>query len=140
MSDHQLHVDDDGFVRAPVAEVYPVLTNLELWASWWPGTRLATTGDDRHRVVLGRGPLRTRLTIQAHGWRHDAGFRLRIAGALQGDAEFWLEEGWGGTVVHHLATLSGSRRGLERYRRWVRHGLWGVKDHVQHTVLEAGPA
>lgn len=134
-----LHVDDDGFVRAPVAACYPVLTHLAAWPSWWPGTRVAERpGEDRFTVTAGRGPGRLVLDVVAHGWRHDAGFRMTVTGTVTGEVEWWLEEGWDGTVVHHLATLHGvsPRRG-RRYRRWVRAGLWGVKDRVQADVLAA---
>lgn len=141
MDGHALHVDDDGFVRAPVADVYPVLTNIGQWPSWWPETRVdPASGEDRYRLRVGRGLLGLRLDVRAHAWRHDAGFRLEVAGALRGDIEFWLEEGWGGTVVHHLATVHGRSGALRRYRRWARAGLWGVKDQVQGSLLEAGVA
>lgn len=141
--DHDvLHVDDDGFVRAPAADCYGVLTHVAAWPTWWPGTRVADrSGKDHFAVTIGRGLRRTRLDVRAHGWRHERGFRLAVTGDLTGDVEFWLEEGWGGTVVHHLATLAGRRPGVHRrYRRWARRGLWGVKDAVQEAELEAGAA
>ncbi len=140
MDDHVLHVDDDGFVRAPVAAVYPVLTHLTAWPDWWPATRVTERrGRDRVRIVVGRVPGR-RLVMEAraHGWRHDAGFHLELTGSVEGTVEFWLEEGWDGTVVHHLATLRAPGRGAaRRYRRWARAGLWGCKDQVQADVLES---
>ncbi len=134
-----LHVDDDGFVRAPAADVYRALSHVGAWPDWWQGTRVAErSGKDHFRVLIGRGPTRIRLDVRAHGWRHERGFHLAVAGDLTGDVEFWLEPGWDGTVVHHLATLAGGRRGRHRrYRSWVRRGLWGVKDHVQQAALEA---
>lgn len=134
-----LHVDDDGFVRAPVAACYPVLTHLGAWPSWWAGTRVAERpGADHFRVLVGRGPGRLALDVRAHDWRHDAGFRLTVTGTVTGEVEWWLEEGWGGTVVHHLATLHDVRpRQARRYRRWVRAGLWGAKDRIQADVLAA---
>ncbi len=137
-----LHVDDDGFVRAPAADVYRALSHVGAWPTWWPGTRVAErSGKDQFRVLVGRGPGRIRLDVRAHGWRHERGFHLAVAGDVTGDVEFWLEPGWGGTVVHHLATLDGGRRGLHRrYRQWVRRGLWGVKDRTQQAVLETGVA
>lgn len=142
MDDHLLHVDDDGFVRAPVAVCYPVLTHLAAWPEWWPGTRVTPrTGKDHVGLRIGRGPRRLTLDVRAHSWRHDAGFRLTVTGALDGEVEFWLEEGWGGTVVHHLATLrTADRRAARRYRRWARAGLWGSKDAVHARVLATEPA
>ena len=137
-----LHVDDDGFVRAPAAACYRALTHVAAWSQWWPGTRVRErAGDDEFAVRLGRWPRRLRLDVRAHGWRHERGFRLAVTGDLDGELEFWLEPGWDGTVVHHLATLHGGTTAQQRrYRRWARHGLWGVKDHVQGGVLAAGPS
>lgn len=135
-----LHVDDDGFVRAPAAACYRALTHVAAWPDWWPSTRVRErAGDDEFTVVVGRWPRRLRLELRAHGWRHEQGFRLAVTGDLTGEVEFWLEPGWDGTVVHHLATLRGGGAARHRhYRRWVRQGLWGVKDRVQGAVLEAG--
>lgn len=134
-----LHVDDDGYVRAPAADIYRTLTDIGAWPDWWQGTRVAERpGQDHFRVLVGRGPARLGLDVRAHRWRHERGFHLAVTGALTGDIEFWLEPGWDGTVVHHLATLTGGRRGRHRrYRRWVRRGLWGVKDRIQQAVWEA---
>lgn len=135
-----LHVDDDGYVRAPAADCYRVLTDVAAWPQWWPATHVADRpADDHFRVRVGRWPARLRLDVRAHGWRHERGYRLAVTGDLHGDVEFWLEPGWDGTVVHHLATLrGGGRRTARRYRRWVRRGLWGVKDRVEAAVREAG--
>lgn len=137
-----LHVDDDGFVRAPAAPCYRALTHVAAWPDWWPDTSVrAQPRKDHFGLVLGAGPRRIRLEVRAHGWRHERGFRLTVTGDLVGEVEYWLEPGWGGTVVHHLATLDrGTRATHRRYRCWVRHGLWGVKDRVQGAVLAAGAA
>lgn len=126
-----LHVDDDGFVRAPAGLVYPVLTAVDAWGTWWPGvTSTPADGDGRHALRLRRpGPLpwtlqdavvdlaggaptvglaarraALRLDLVATGgaWRHDEGFVLELGGDLVGRAEFWLEAVAGGTVIHHL--------------------------------------
>lgn len=137
-----LHVDDDGFVRAPAALVYRHLTDLAGYPTWWPGVRVTERGGDRHaldvRDPAGRG--RLRLEAEAHAWRHDAGFRLRLSGDIEGEAEWWLEPGWGGTVVHHLlvATAEGDHRGrLRTYRASLRHGLWATKDRLQTLTRTA---
>lgn len=137
-----LNVDDDGFVRAPIALVYRHLTDLTGYPAWWPGTAVQSVGEDTYaldvRDPAGRG--RLQFTATAHGWRHDAGFRLTLDGDVQGEAEWWLEDGWGGTVVHHLlaaTTSRDARRRLRTYRSSLRHGLWATKDRLQPLTREA---
>lgn len=139
----EFHVDDDGFVRAPRGLVYRRLTDVAAWPGFWPGCAVSAVAgaDETHRVRL-RGPgLQRRLTIEvtAHTWRHDEGFRLDVTGDVTGSAEFWLQEGWGGTVVHHLASLEAAgprpRAAAIAYRSCLRRGLWGLKDDLQAQVL-----
>lgn len=135
----ELVVDDAGFVRAPAWLVYRRLNDVATWPRWWRGTRVRRlpAGDDGQAWALelqGAWLRRLRLAVVLHDWRRDKGFFLDVTGDLVGRAEFWLEEAYGGTVVHHLlsATAAGPpRRGrvvLEDYRRAVRIGLWGLKD------------
>lgn len=141
-----LHVDDDAFVRAPAALVYRRLTHIGAWESWWPGVRATPRHDAegpeswsltwravRHRAL--------RFDAVPGQWRHDAGFRLEVTGDLDGWTEFWLEEGWGGTVVHHLVVASTARRApmrvLRDYRTVLRRGLWRLKDDLQTEVRTA---
>lgn len=141
-----LHVDDDGYVRAPAALVYRQLTDVGRWTGWWPGMRalpLAAPGEDeRWALEMQRSPRHTlRVAARPHQWRHDAGFRLDLSGDLDGWSEFWLEPGWGGTVVHHLLVASTAdpqpMRVLADYRAVLRAGLWELKDTLQRTVREA---
>ncbi len=127
-----LHVDDAGFVRAPEARCYRVLTHVAAWPSFWPATAVVDHGGDRFTVTAGRRPRRLRLAVAAGGWRHDAGFTMRLGGDLVGRWEVWLEPGWGGTVVHHVVAAPGtSMRRRRHLRRWLRTGLWGLKDLLQ---------
>ena len=138
-----LHVDDDGFVRAPAALCYRTLTNLPAWGTWWPGGSVTPVDGLADAVALvlpdarrlpGRGG-RSRLRAVAGEWRHDRGFRLALSGDLDGTAEFWLEPGWGGTVVHHVLLARTDRDDgaavLQAYRWWLRQGLWALKDMLQ---------
>jgi hypothetical protein len=137
----QLHVDDAGFVRAPVDLVYRRITDLGGWPDWWPGAVLRPLvpgpEDDQVWALELRGaPLRRlRLRINAHGWRFHAGFSLGLGGDLDGRWEIWLEPSHGGTVVHHVvvATAVAPRplRQLADLRRAIRAGLWGLKDTLQ---------
>ncbi len=81
---------------------------------------------------------RVRLTARLHGWRLDAGFALELRGDLDGRAEFWLEPGYGGTVVHHLVIATTTHpRPLEvhtDHRRALRRGLWALKDLLELEV------
>jgi hypothetical protein len=145
-----LHVDDDGFVRAPVELVYRRLTHVAAWPTWWPGIvvrplppeagpHASTDAPDECWAFELRGaPLRrVRLTARLHSWRHERGFSLALRGDVEGHAEFWLEPGYGGTVVHHLliarTDLAHPVRVYRDYRRALRRGLWGLKDvlHVE---------
>jgi len=136
----ELHVDDDGFVRAPVDLVYRRLTHVAAWPTWWDGLRvrpLPPEGDDEVWALELRGaPLRRlRLAARLHDWRHEAGFSLDLRGDIVGHAEFWLDPDHGGTVVHHLLVARTDVPKplvvLRDYRRAVRRGLWGLKDTLQ---------
>lgn len=140
-----LHVDDDGFARAPVGLVYPRLTDVGSWGQWWPAlevTRLAGPADGGERFDLrfrARWPaVSLHVVVTPHSWQHDDRFTLTFDGDLIGEGQFWLEPGWGGTVVHHWFAGHTPRRDslrvLAAYRRALRRGLWGFKDDVQSTV------
>ncbi len=138
-----LHIDDDGFVRAPAPLVYRRLTHFLAWPAWWPGMAVAArppvAGDEAVSLemtpVTGR---RVRLEARLHRWRHDAGFALDLRGHVTGHAEFWLEPGWGGTVVHHLVIARTDEPApltvRSDYRRVLRRGLWGLKDALELEV------
>lgn len=135
----EVHVDDDGFVRAPRGLAYRVLTDLGQWPTFWPGCRVAARGD-AFEVLLrpDRWSRPLPLVLRPHAWRHDEGFAVDVDGALRGRGEFWLEAGWGGTVVHHLLAaevVSGRpHRVLPAYRAALRRGLCGLKDSLQSDV------
>jgi hypothetical protein len=141
-----LHVDDDGFVRAPADLVYRRLTNVASWPTWWPGIAVrplppelapdagpGDSPDECWALELRGAPLRrVRMAARLHSWRHEAGFSLALRGDVEGHAEFWLEPGFGGTVVHHLligrTDLRHPLRVYRDYRRALRRGFWGLKD------------
>lgn len=141
----QLHVDDDGFVRAPAPRVYARLTDLGGWADWWPGVRATAIRSPgragRWALELADGSLSGRLrplrvAARPRGWRPQVGFVLDLSGDLRGWSEFWLEPGHGGTVVHHVLQATPAPAGPtptavhRRYRRWLRRGLWSLRDDL----------
>ena len=140
-----LHVDDAAFVRAPAGLVYRRLTDIGRWPTWWRGVRVVAMADAAGRetwgVELGRSRWHgLRVAAQPHGWRHDVGFTLGLVGDVEGEAEFWLEQVPGGTVVHHLMTgraTGPAASTLRTYRTVVRRGLWGCKDALQTEVRTA---
>ncbi len=138
-----IHIDDDGFVRAPAPLVYRRLTHVLAWPTWWPDIEVVERprelGDEVVGLSLGGAPgRRVRLTARLHDWRLDAGFALALRGDIEGRAEFWLEPGWGGTVVHHLVIASTDHpRPLHvhaDYRQALRRGLWALKDLLELEV------
>lgn len=138
-----LHVDDDGFVRAPSPLVYRRLTDVRGWPAWWRGVaveaRPPRDGDEVVAIELRGAPLRrVRLDARLHGWRHDQGFSLDLRGEITGHAEFWLEPTHHGTVVHHLLIARTDHpapaRLLADYRRSIRRGLWDLKDALELEV------
>ncbi len=135
-----LYADDAAFVRAPEALLYRRLTHIAAWPGWWPRLDVAPAvggpGDERWTVSLHAGWGRQlRLVLRPHGYRHDLGFTLGLAGDLVGRSEFWLEPTHGGTVVHHLLVARTPQPRpitvLRAFRGAVRRGLWGLKDAVQ---------
>ena len=141
----ELHVDDDGFVRAPAPLVYRRLTDVGAYDGWWPGlsvTRLEGP-DEAWRFRMRHGLTRLDFEAVPGKWRLDTGFVLTLSGNLEGRAEFWLERIADGTTVHHLLVARTDRRAplrlLRAYRRVLRRGLWAFKDRLQSEVrAEAG--
>jgi hypothetical protein len=140
-----LHVDDDGFVRAPAPLVYRRLTDVGSWPRWWRGCTVRPLPDpdgaETWAVTWRRDPVRgLRMGMQPHHYRHEHGFKLSITGDVAGEAEFWLEPTAGGTVVHHLLIATTTGRPvptLVTYRAVLRRGLWGLKDGLQTEVRTA---
>lgn len=136
----ELHVDDDGFVRAPAPLVYRRLTDIAGYEEWWPGLRVRRIegSEETWRLRLRDGLTRIEVTAVPGAWRLDTGFVLSLSGDLDGWAEFWLERSSGGTTVHHLLVADTTRRRplriLRAYRRVLRRGLWGFKDLLQTEV------
>jgi hypothetical protein len=151
----ELHVDDDGFVRAPAALVYRRLTDVggvaDLVAGHGRAAAASGTGTRRRADrpagrVLGVRPARRAAPAPAAGRpaalvASRAGVLLALRGDIEGHAEFWLEPGHGGTVVHHLLIARTHHpRPLQvyrDYRRVVRAGLWGCKDllHLEARTM-----
>ena len=170
----ELHLDDDGFVRAPPLLVYERVADPSTYSAWWRGFRLLLAepfggswdaeaiaagppapgefegrppkpGRSRFAFQLRSGLVGRPFTIGAkpYRFRPGKGVHLAVTGDLVGTIEWWLEEGWGGTVVHQLvrAELRGddgvvARRRAAACRVALRRGLWGLKDAVEGDVRE----
>jgi len=148
-------VTDAVLIRAPVGVVYRTLTDLDGWPSWLEGCRVrriegaappSVVGEgtfDHHLILLPDGRRRRRLRVVAYGWRHDAGMRWEVTwrGRRPGGvgAEWWLEAGREGVIVHHLVHEDGQRaaRAVLRYRRNVVLALQAMKDHLELAVAHA---
>jgi hypothetical protein len=120
---------DDTFVVADAARVAEVVADPARWSAWWPDLSLVTTRD--------RGP---------------KGRQWRVAGALTGTAEIWLEPWRDGVVVHFFLRADPSRpgaqppdvgpavrRSAERGRR-LRTQSWKRAAHALKDELEGGRA
>ena len=106
-----------------------------------PEGRPPEPGESRLTFDLVTGALRPRLRVEARPYRFrpGKGVFLRVSGDLNGDLEWWLEEGHGGTLVRHLARCDVRRapaRTVRAYRRVLRAALFGLKDVVQSEVRE----
>lgn len=136
----EIHVDDDGFVRAPAPLVYRRLTDIGSYGDWWPGLAVERldTEPEAWRFRMRHGLTSLRFEGVPGSWRLDTGFVLTVTGDLEGRAEFWLERVGGGTTVHHLLVARTARRrplrALRAYRRVLRRGLWAFKDRLQSEV------
>lgn len=140
---------DALLVRAPIGVVYRTLTDLDGWPGWLRGCRSVRLSDvhdhgvtsDRHVLTLPDGRRAWRLAVTAHGWRHDAGLRWDVRGAVVLDTEWWLEGRIEGTVVHHVVHGSSSgpraKRRVLRHRRVMLLALQEMKDHLELAVAVA---
>ena len=113
---------DDTFVVAAPEQLAAVVADPRRWRQWWPDLRLTCTRD--------RG-------VKGQQWR--------VAGALQGTAEIWLEPWADGVLVHFYLrcdppTAGGrGRDGVERERR-RRAQAWKRAVHALKDDLETGRA
>lgn len=138
-------IDDAGFVGAPAWLAYRRLTDLDAWPRWWPGLAVAhapADGRSRHlEVMVPRrvGRHRLRVAVTPWGWRHDAGFRMHVAGAIVGELEWWLEDVTAGVLVHQVGRVDPGLdpAGPRWWRRALRRGLWGLGDALALEVRDA---
>lgn len=141
--DATLHTEDVALVRAAAPAVHDRLVDPLRWSAWWPGVRVQPSsfggGVGPSLVALEVGRWRQlRLAVRPYHPRPGRGVVLDLRGDLRGRAEFWLEPVDGGVLVHHLLTattpLAAGDRVAGWYRRAVRRGLWGLRDHLHDEV------
>lgn len=117
-----LRSHDQGFVPAPPAQVYEVLSDIRSYASWWPRARVSPEGVTLPLFRGGQG-------ARADRFREDLGLHL-VSEAH--DLEWYLEPFDDGTIVNVFLEVGDSpsgRRGerrLLRMRSAVRRGLIGL--------------
>lgn len=114
----QIDIADDTFIRAPLDAVATATADRSRWAQWWPDLRLHVSED-----------------------RGVKGTRWRVAGALTGTMEIWLEPVRHGVVVHYFLRADfpdqrvrrtrASERARERRRRAFRREMWSLKDELE---------
>ena len=135
-------MDDDAFVRAPIGQVFTWIGAVDGYDRWWPGWRtLGAEGEATAVKLEPESPFapRLRVRVRPHTVRPGIGLHLGLTGDLTGEAEWWLEDVPGGTVVHHLlraTTTRHPRRTLQAYRRCVRRAFWALKDGAQAEVRD----
>jgi hypothetical protein len=101
---------DDTFIAAPPAVVARLVADPARWRAWWPDLTLVTERD-----------------------RGRSGRQWRVAGALSGTAEIWLEPVGDGTVLHFYL-----RTGLSDRARAARATAWKRSVHAVKDELERG--
>jgi hypothetical protein len=101
---------DDTFIAAPPAALARLVSDPARWRAWWPDLSLVTERD-----------------------RGRSGRQWRVAGALTGTAEIWLEPVGDGTVLHFYL-----RAGLSDRARAARATAWKRSVHAVKDELEGG--
>ena len=114
----QIDIADDTFISAPLDAVVTATADRSRWARWWPDLRLRVSEDSGSK-----------------------GTRWRVAGALTGTMEIWLEPVRHGVVVHYFLRADfpdervrrtrASKRARERRRRAFRREMWSLKDELE---------
>ena len=150
-----LHLDDDSFVRAPIESVFARLVDVPSYPTWWPGAQVRRLPDAPLERNYERFDLRleslspyrrsVRIVARPHSVRPGLGLWIEVKGDFDGHAEWWLEEGFGGTVVHAMLRATTDRRAplrlFDTYRRSVRRAMWSLKDVTQTEArVEVGLA
>lgn len=128
---------DSAFVRVRRADLHPVLADVASYGRWWPGVASRRVGN-RVAVTLrppGIARTRQRFMVQTTQQRHDKGLRMRYAGDLDGQAEWYYLDEPAGSVVHYLLAVDvadrGWRRRLADHRASVRRALEALKDRFE---------
>jgi len=108
---------DQGFVAAPCARIFDVLSEPPGYPGWWPGAR--ATADGRLRLP-GLGA----ASVRPHRVRPGVGLFVQVDGeGFRGDLEWYLEPYKEGTVVYGITNIESDRRWRERRILAVRSGI-----------------
>lgn len=130
-------VSDSAFVRARRADVHPVLRDVAGYGTWWPGVDSRPAADTVLVTVRPPGLARRaqRFAVAITKDRPDKGVRMRYAGDVAGDAEWYYLDEPTGVVVHYLLDAEIAdrrwRRRLTDHRAAVRLALDALKDRLE---------
>ena len=128
---------DAAFVRAPRAQIHPVVAEPAEWVAWWPGLSLRQAGPGFAASLRPPGVGRRVRTWNARVTknRRDLGVTLAYTGGLEGEAEFYYLDEPAGTVVHYVLRAAvpdrGWRSAVRDHRAGVRAGLHAMKDRFE---------
>jgi hypothetical protein len=95
-----IQVADQTFVAAAPEYVAEAVRQRSRWRTWWPD-----------------------LTLDVREDRGEKGIRWKVAGALDGTMEVWLEPALDGVILHyflHAEPAAGPTRNLAGANRWRR--------------------
>jgi len=116
--DPQIHLIDETWIAAPVAQIAARVADPASWAHWWPGLDLSIKRD-----------------------RGLKGMQWNASGVLQGTTEIWLEPFSDGVILHHFVRLdpaAGARWSARKVSRTTRdlswHSkrvFWALKDELE---------
>jgi hypothetical protein len=130
---------DSVFVRTSRRTVHPVLEQVALWGSWWPGMTTEPVGSAVLVRLRPPGLLRARqrfvVEVASNRREPPLGLLLRCRGDVTGEAELYYLDEPAGCVVTYLLRASVTnyrwRATLAGHRAGMRAGLETLKERLE---------